>query len=49
MLSRMVDLVMIRTFEHSKLERFAEYSTVPVINGLTDYNHPCQLLADTRP
>ena len=47
-LSRMVDLVMIRTFEHSKLERFAEYSTVPVINGLTDYNHPCQLLADLQ-
>ena len=47
-LSRMVDLVMIRTFEHAKLERFAEYSTVPVINGLTDYNHPCQLLADLQ-
>jgi len=47
-LSRMVDLVMIRTFAHTNIERFAEYSTVPVINGLTDYNHPCQLLADLQ-
>ena len=47
-LSSMVDLVMIRTFEHAKIERFAAYSTVPVINGLTDYNHPCQLLADLQ-
>ena len=47
-LSSMVDLVMIRTFEHAKVERFAAYSTVPVINGLTDYNHPCQLLADIQ-
>ena len=47
-LSSMVDLVMIRTFEHAKVERFAAYSTVPVINGLTDYNHPCQLLADLQ-
>ncbi len=47
-LSSMVDLVMIRTFEHAKVERFAEYSSVPVINGLTDYNHPCQLLADIQ-
>lgn len=46
--SRMVDLVMIRTFAHSTLERFAAYSAVPVINGLTDYNHPCQLLADLQ-
>lgn len=45
-LSRMVDAVMIRTFEQRKLERFAEYSQVPVINGLTDRLHPCQLLAD---
>ncbi len=45
-LSRMVDAVMIRTFEQHKLERFAEYSSVPVINGLTDRFHPCQLLAD---
>ena len=47
-LSGMVDIVMIRTFEHAKLERFAGCSTVPVINGLTDYSHPCQLLADIQ-
>ena len=47
-LSAMVDLVMIRAFEHAKVERFAEHSTVPVINGLTDYSHPCQLLADIQ-
>src|SRR5690606_7096822 len=45
-LSRMVDAVMIRTFGHDIVERFAEYSQVPVINGLTDSYHPCQLLAD---
>ncbi len=45
-LSRMVDAVMIRTFEQHTLERFAGYSLVPVINGLTDRFHPCQLLAD---
>lgn len=45
-LSRMVDCLMIRTFEHEMLERFARYSRVPVINGLTDRFHPCQLLAD---
>ncbi len=47
-LSRMVDAVMIRTFEHEKIERFAEYSKVPVINALTDDFHPCQLLADMQ-
>jgi ornithine carbamoyltransferase len=47
-LSRMVDGVMIRTFEHEKVERFAAYSRVPVINGLTDLEHPCQLLADLQ-
>lgn len=47
-LSRMVDIVMIRTFEHEKVERFAEYSRVPVINALTDDYHPCQLLADIQ-
>ena len=47
-LSRMVDCIMIRTFEHEKVERFAEYSRVPVINGLTDLLHPCQLLADMQ-
>ena len=45
-LSRMVDAVMIRTFEHESVERFAAHSRVPVINGLTDRFHPCQLLAD---
>lgn len=47
-LSRMVDAVTIRTFEHEKLKRFAEYSSVPVINALTDDYHPCQLLADMQ-
>ena len=47
-LSRMVDLIMIRTFAHEKLERFAAHSRVPVINGLTDFCHPCQLLADMQ-
>ncbi|MEZ5543358.1 MAG: ornithine carbamoyltransferase [Pseudomonadota bacterium] len=47
-LSRMADVIMIRTFEHEKLERFAEYSSVPVINALTDMYHPCQLLADMQ-
>jgi len=45
-ISRMVDLVMIRTFEQSKLERFAAHSRVPVINGLTNEFHPCQIVAD---
>jgi ornithine carbamoyltransferase len=45
-LSRMVDAVMIRTFQQSIVERFAEHSRVPVINGLTDEYHPCQILAD---
>jgi len=47
-LSRMVDGVMIRTFEQEKLELFAAHSEVPVINGLTDRFHPCQLLADMQ-
>lgn len=47
-LSRMVDGVMIRTYEHEKIERFARYSTVPVINGLTDHEHPAQILADLQ-
>ena len=47
-LSRMVDIVMIRTFGHAKIERFAAYSSIPVINGLTDSFHPCQLLADIQ-
>ena len=45
-ISRMVDIVMIRTFEQSKIERFAANSRVPVINGLTNEYHPCQVLAD---
>ena len=45
-ISRMVDVVMIRTFEQSKIERFAAHSRVPVINGLTNEYHPCQILAD---
>ena len=45
-ISRMVDIVMIRTFGQDKIERFAEHSRVPVINGLTNEFHPCQILAD---
>jgi ornithine carbamoyltransferase len=47
-MSRMVDIIMIRTFEHEKIERFATHSQVPVINALTDMYHPCQLLADMQ-
>ncbi len=47
-LSRMVDVIMIRTYEHDKIERFAAHSRVPVINALTDLYHPCQLLADIQ-
>lgn len=47
-MSSMLDLVMIRTFAHSNLEEFARYSSVPVINALSDDNHPCQLLADMQ-
>ncbi len=45
-ISSMVDLVMIRTHEHKIIECFADYSSVPVINGLTDANHPCQIMSD---
>ena len=45
-ISRMVDMVMIRTFEQSNIEEFAKYSQVPVINGLTDGYHPVQLITD---
>ncbi|MHB8915299.1 MAG: ornithine carbamoyltransferase [Thiobacillus sp.] len=45
-ISRMVDMVMIRTFEQDIIERFASHSRVPVINGLTNEYHPCQILAD---
>lgn len=45
-LSRMVDAIMLRTDEHAKLEEMARHASVPVINGLTDRSHPCQILAD---
>ncbi len=47
-LSGMVDGIMVRTFDHANVENFAKYSSVPVINGLTDTYHPCQLLADMQ-
>lgn len=47
-IASMVDMVMIRTYAHDTVARFAEYSRVPVINGLTDEFHPCQLLADIQ-
>jgi ornithine carbamoyltransferase len=45
-MSRMVDVITIRTYDHDMLERFAAHSSVPVINALTDLYHPCQVLAD---
>jgi ornithine carbamoyltransferase len=45
-LSRYVDLIMIRTFEEATLQEMAEYATVPVINGLTNRSHPCQIMTD---
>ncbi|MFN6933675.1 MAG: ornithine carbamoyltransferase [Tsuneonella sp.] len=45
-LSRMVDAIMIRTDDHGKIEELARHATVPVINGLTDRSHPCQIVAD---
>lgn len=47
-LSRMVDCIMVRTFEQAKIEKMAAYSQVPVINALTNEYHPCQLLADMQ-
>ena len=47
-LSRYVDAIMIRTDDHAKAEELADYASVPVINGLTDLSHPCQLLADMQ-
>lgn len=45
-LSRMVDGIMIRTFKQSDLEELAKFGSIPIINGLTDEFHPCQVLAD---
>ncbi|MEP4036196.1 ornithine carbamoyltransferase [Pseudophaeobacter sp.] len=47
-MSRYVDLIMIRTFDEAVLQEMAEYATVPVINGLTDRSHPCQIMADIQ-
>ncbi len=47
-MSSMVDIIMVRTFEHKKIVNFAKHSSVPVINALTDAFHPCQLLADIQ-
>jgi ornithine carbamoyltransferase len=47
-LSRMVDAIMIRTDDHAKVEELAKYADVPVINGLTDFSHPCQIVADLQ-
>ena len=46
--SEMIDLVMIRAYDHAMVEKFAEYSSIPVINALTDDHHPCQILADIQ-
>ena len=45
-LSRMADAIMLRTDDHAKVEELASFATVPVINGLTDLSHPCQIMAD---
>ena len=46
LLSRYNDIIMARLFDHSHILELAEHSTIPVINGLTDYNHPCQVMSD---
>jgi len=45
-LSRMADAIMLRTDDHAKLEELAAHASVPVLNGLTDQSHPCQIMAD---
>lgn len=47
-ISRIADIIIIRTFEHEKIHEFSKYSSVPVINALTDHEHPCQALADIQ-
>ena len=47
-LSRMASLIIMRTGSHDRVEKMAEYASIPVINGLSDFNHPCQLLADLQ-
>ena len=47
-ISRMADAIVVRTFAHERIEKFAAHSLVPVINALTDHQHPCQLLADIQ-
>ena len=47
-LSRMANLIVMRTGPHERIEQMAQYATIPVINGLSDFNHPCQLLADIQ-
>ena len=44
--SRYNDMIMARLFDHKHIIELAEYSTIPIINGLTDYNHPCQIMTD---
>ena len=45
-LSRYLDCIMIRTFDQKEVEDLAHYGSIPIINGLTDFSHPCQVLAD---
>jgi len=45
-LSQYADIVMIRTYEHKKVEQFSKYLSIPIINGLTDLSHPCQIMSD---